>query len=686
MNAPSPNDNPFPAGTVVSETGVRLVDFHGDSWQQATRLIDIYRENYFASPPGPGLAMGIRGRFGSGKTHLAFQLQDRLVSAPLIARAVYAIFKVDRPNFLELYKLHFAPKVIEQLTDVVARHLAKLLRLSTGSGLGDGASLPNIAQKAVDDALISNPERVLELVKQDLLPVTGLSQALDAELEGTASDLTGDFFRAYTRLREPTWSKVAIRWFEGDALTPQERDDLGLRTLQISQPDQARKAMRFMLEAHRKADVAVHLCLDEFERFAVRGSPEDLRAFPGFLKDLAEMFESTGNVFLLCGAESAWRQETGDTFDRILSDRIIEVKLTNSDAKGLQEVYCANSGRNLSTEFDPGAIPYLIELSESNARRMLNVSHGAFVITGGYRRISEQDVRKAASEALADDQRFQSMDENIQRIASAQGLAVTKPLPPSAATMVYELSSSPGQAYFLIVVRSSFKHDEVTAGRAAAATAEEFRRKQPASRTAMIVLGYSTEEVRHFLEQVSDAVLVYDEDRFPAELANFLRTSPAPPAVDETKSKAFDEAVLRLDDIDTKRTEDISRLTTQKQAMEAALRERAGQEREQRVTDKIAASIAELQELLKKEQTLAEDSLRNDPAGDRDKIAWILDSERAIVHRLELLNDGFPEASTIRPILNRIMHEADDWESKLPYRGDLPRAPQPVQGKTGNAG
>ncbi len=78
-------------------------------------------------------------------------------------------------------------------------------------------------------------------------------------------------------------------------------------------------------------------------------------------------------------------------------------------------------------------------------------------------------------------------------------------------------------------------------------------------RTA-IVLGYSTEEV------------AFSPNGFPMPCWSKMRTDFLPnwptfktlrsPAVDETKSKAFDEAVLQLDDIDTKRTEDISRLTS----------------------------------------------------------------------------------------------------------------------------
>jgi hypothetical protein len=674
MNQDS-SPNPFPHGTVVSESGTRLADFHGTSWKEAGKLIAVYRENYFAPAPASGLVMGVRGRFGSGKTHLVFQLQEDFAREPLVTRTVYA--KIDHPDFLDLYKLYFAPKIIEQLNMVVAMHLAKLLRVRTsGTELG-APSLPNIALKAVDEALASSPEHVLELVEQDLLPVGGLSQALDADVEATSSGLHRDFFRAYTKLREPTWSKAAVRWFEGDSLTPEERDDLGLHTLQIAQPDQARKAMRFLLEVHRKADVPLLLCVDEFERFAVRGAPEDQRTFPGFLKDLAEMFESTGNAFLLCGAEVAWRQLTGDTFDRIRRERIVEVALTDAEAEGLLAVYCENSGRKLPDTFDPGVTAFLIELSERNARRMLNISYGAFELAKGQRKIAQPDVRKAAAEALADDQRFQSMDESVLRVASAQGLGVARQLSVGSATVDYALAESADQPIFLIVMRSSFKTDEVGAGRSAAAAVTEVKKSRPRARAAMIVLGYSTGEVRELLERVADAVLVYDEDRFATELANFLRTSPAPAAKAEAGNAVYIDALQRFADIDKKRSEDFNLLGKQLQAMEAALHSRSNQEQEQRVTDKIGTAITELQGLLQTEQNLTEEALRYSPPGvpllNLDKVVGVLDSERALVRRLEVLNDGLLEASTLRPVLTRIMYQADAWEERLQAPlGDLP--------------
>jgi hypothetical protein len=658
--------NPFPRGTVISESGAPLADFHGNSWNQSQQLIEVYRENYFSPGPGSGLVMGVRGRFGSGKTHLTLQLKEDFARKPLVARTVYA--KVDHPSFLELYKSNFAPPIMEQLNTVIAMHLAKLLRIKTSGAEQSGSSLPNIAQKAIDEAMASNPQRVLELVEQDLLPVGGLTHALDTDLEDTSSDISSDFLRAYIKFREPAWSKTALRWFLGDALTPEERDDLGLHTLQIVQADQARRAIRFLLEVHRKAGVPVLLCIDEFERFAVRGSADDQRALPSFLKDLAEMFESTGNAFILCGAEDAWRQLPGDTFDRIRRERIVEVTLSKKEVEGMLGLYCKSSGRELGDVFDSGALAFLMDLSERNARRMLNISYEAFILTAGRRKIVQQDVREAATKALADDQRFQSMDEAVLRVARAQMLGVTKQLTVGDATVDYALIGSGDRPMFLIVMRSSFKSDEVSAGRSAAAVVTEVKKRQAHARAAMIVLGYSTAEVREQLESVSDAVLVYDEDRFALELTDFLRTASTPVSGVESKDAEYNKALQRFAEIEGNRSEDFNRLAKQLEAMEAAFRTQSKRKQEERVTDKIGTSIAELQSLLRQEQHFIEQALRYKASGaplatpDRDRVISILDSERALMRRLEVLNDGLPEAFRFRTLVAEIMMDTDVWE------------------------
>jgi hypothetical protein len=594
---------------------------------------------------------------------MTLRLETDFGRAPLVARTVYT--KIDHPNFLELYTSSFAQTVTEQLNAVVARHLAKLLRLRTSGTEQQPLSLPNIAQNAVDEALRSSPERVLELVEQDMLPVGGLTHALDSDIEDSSSDLSRDFARAYTKLRETAWSKAALRWFEGDLLTLEERDDLGLHSLQIAKPDQARKATRFLLEAHRKADVPILLCIDEFERFSVRGSEDDQRASPSFLKDLAEMFESTGNAFILCGAQDAWTQLPGDTFDRIRRERIIEVSLTNSEAEGLLSVYCKNSGQSLLDVFDRGTLSFLIDLSERNARRMLNISYEAFDLAQGQRRISQQDVRQAAAKALADDQRFQSMDEALVRVAREHMLGVARQFSVGGVVVDYALGASGERPIFLIVTRSSYKTDEVGASRSAAAVISEVKKGRPQARAGIIVVGYSTAEVREQLERVSDAVLVYDEDRFAAELADFVRTAP----ITGSNADVYNQALQRFAEIEGKRTDDFNRLAKQLEAMQAALMSQTQKEEERRVTDKFGASVTDLQELLKQEQNLVEEGLRNSQPGNpllnQAKVIAALDSERVLVRRLQVLNDGLPEGNSIRSTLSLILYQLDRWEAKL---------------------
>lgn len=119
------HENPFPAGTVVSELIAPIANYFGHSYADAKSKVDLYKES-FSEGKLQRSTMGIRGPFGSGKTHLVFQLADYF-SQSTSSRTIYT--KIDHVDFLDLYKNGFARKFDEDsLKFVVAMHIAKLLR------------------------------------------------------------------------------------------------------------------------------------------------------------------------------------------------------------------------------------------------------------------------------------------------------------------------------------------------------------------------------------------------------------------------------------------------------------------------------------------------------------------------------------------------------------------------------
>ena len=190
--------NPFPSDTVVKDSIDELPDFRAtQSYQNAVSMFEDFNEE-FPLASSTGRAMGIRGRFGSGKTHLLFQLLRELTAARgTQCKPIYA--KTDKVDFLDLYVNYFARKFeADDLKKVVSLHLAKLLRLKSRSWTDQGPSqlqmvaaasveppqiadrrtLSQIAQQEVDQLVLRDPNAVLALVENDLLPVSGLNREI----------------------------------------------------------------------------------------------------------------------------------------------------------------------------------------------------------------------------------------------------------------------------------------------------------------------------------------------------------------------------------------------------------------------------------------------------------------------------------------------------------------------------
>jgi len=452
-------DNPFPAGTVVSDSIAPFANYFGHSFADGKARIDIFKESFSEGQPQRS-TMGIRGQFGSGKTHLAFQLADYFTHNTQ-SRMIYT--KIDHVDFLDLYKNAFARKFDEEsLKSVVAMHIAKLLRQkSPASGVAEvrGMSLTDIAQKEVDNAVKTNPQYVLDLVTEDLLPVSGLGLELDYQIEDSPS-VARDFFKAYSRIKDSNLSKLGVRWIRGEQLTNSEREDLGLDLAAINQPSHAKEAMRFLLEAHRKANIEVLFCVDEFERIAVRGTPQDRAATPGLIKDLAEMFSKTGHIFLLSGIDDAWSAMPADVFDRINRQDIIEMRLTNEECEGLIDQYCTNEKFAVSELFERDSTAFLFEVGGRNPRQVLHIAHHAFQSTGGKRRIGRADIVEGANKALSDPNRIKSVQENVERVAQNLGLGVQKDRQVGDARYSYVLGPANKPSILVNIMQSIFKEDE----------------------------------------------------------------------------------------------------------------------------------------------------------------------------------------------------------------------------------
>jgi len=535
-------------------------------------------------------------------------------------------------------------------------------------------TITQIAQEEV--AQLTDPQSILKLIEQELLPVSGLNREFNEEIETTARDLGPDFFRAYSKVTDPELGALALRWIQGGMLSNSERLDLGLDSAGITKASDAKQALRFLLGAFKRADFAVMFCLDEFERFSSRGTLDDQKASAGLLKDLAETFKGTGHLLVVSGANDAWNLMKKDVFDRIKQADIVEMRLSETEAKGLLDAYCQVSYGSADSVFEPDAIHLLYDAGNQNTRRILNLAHHAYEIATSENRnetdpsrllpIKVQHLEKAANELLSDSKRQDAVEQSIQGIALDMRLPFQKDFQQDSFLCDYILGDPQRPQVAIEVTKSIFKLGEVSAAREIATLSQAIRSNFPQTRFCVVIVGYSTLEVRNELAKVVDRVFSFDEDSFAAEFREFLKSTSFQPADVEQRLKsqesAYQELQKKFDQLEGSRRDEIEQLKRALDVLQSgslSLRETA---REKRVTDKMGETLAELTSLTEEEESLAFRVLSTEeknksfiePRAKLERVLRLIDDQRTHLRRADVLNEKLPQAEEFQAILRKL--------------------------------
>jgi hypothetical protein len=684
-----PVANPFPDNPVVSDTIEGLPDYDTKSFIAAREKLDIYVEDFQAPKKKlSGLVLGIRGRVGSGKTYVVFQLMEHARKKPLATKTIYA--KADKIDILDIYVNHFARALkFDDLRDLISLHLAKLLRTQTTepsdemSAVDGQRSLLELAQQEVDKLVKDNPQEILRLVQQDLLPVSNLQRDLNNEIEATPQGPTNDFFLAYSRLTDKDFGPLAVRWLKGEKLSPSEQRDLGLKAAQINTPVQALDAFRFLLSAFRKADYAIMFCLDEFERFGVPGEPQVIKQLGALLKDLAEVFKGTGQILVIAGVNEAWSSLTRDVFARVRRTDMVTITLEKGEASGLLNAYCAP--RNSLTDlFDEDAVAMLSEASRRNARQLLTLAHHAFADTlaadalsaGSEFPITSNRIEQSLTKMLGGQQRLDVVLQSIRDVATELALAVQQEDVADGVRYKISLGDSLRPSAVLLIAESIFKLGEVAAATTVNEISHNLRQRSERTRVCVIIVGYSTAEIRDDLEKVVDRVFLFGDEAFANELRDFLKATPLKDSEVEQKIQAQDaayrELLQKFDTYEVSRRDELAQLTKALAAVQLQVNRAGDAVREKRIKDKMEETLAEIKSLLQQEEDLL---LRlSPPEGGINREAVVaaytqanslLEDQRGNIKRASILNEKMLQAEKFAALLEvarvQIERAAETW-------------------------
>lgn len=551
--------NPFPRKTVVTDSIARTPVYESIAFKEAeTKLLEA-AHRFGAEQNWLGAALGLRGRFGSGKTHTCLQLIKSFAQRLPMGKAIYT--KVETPNRLDLYRnyvgQHFLPEDFQLL---FSAHVLVALRMERRTTSNN--TLPAVAEKELRERITSEPGLGIEFVREDLLPATDLLQSLQRDVEESARVLAEDFSIAYSRIANPLLGKLAIHWLRGNRLTLGEMRDLGVTLPGIEKSEQAWLALRFLLQALRRAELPFLLCMDEHERITTRSSDEDKKASWGLLKDLAEVFVSTGHLLLVSGVSEAWDSLPEDVYARFRRQDIIEIALDRSEAAKLLRAYSPKMERI----FTPKALDRLYDVSQNNARRLLDLAHAAYEVwqSDGRRPLDPEAIRDVTRSALGDRNRKASLADAIEECASSLALAIERDANVHGVRFDFVLSSTEQRRILVQVSESAFLLDEIDHSREIIEAQKQLSEEHDRIRTCAIMIGYSSFEVRDALEKVVDRVLTYDEARFRSEFSEFAARSlkemssesppvPVPQIKDATRILDSTEAArsMRLERVKT---------------------------------------------------------------------------------------------------------------------------------------
>src|SRR3974390_747898 len=216
MSAPKPAEpNPFPRKTVVTESIDRVPTYESIAFKEAeTKLLES-AHRLSIDEDRVGAALGLRGPFGSGKTHTCLMLKQSFGRALPNGKAIYA--KIMTANRLDLYRNYIGQNLRpEDFQRLISAHILVVLPRQASAG---NDTLSGIAEKELRERIEADPNVGIEFVREDLLPVAGLLQSMQRQAEESARSLAVDFSTAYLRIADPLLGKLAIQWLQGNLLT-----------------------------------------------------------------------------------------------------------------------------------------------------------------------------------------------------------------------------------------------------------------------------------------------------------------------------------------------------------------------------------------------------------------------------------------------------------------------------------
>jgi hypothetical protein len=432
VTVPQQPTNPFPDYPVV-----RLQDDAGEVARrtvltppiaEARQRVDEYAAGWAAAgtatpPRRQPVVVGVRGDYGSGKTHL---LLDAAARAEERLRPAYPAVRVLRVAAAEAdpvawFRAAVGPGLkalapwpragASDPTPPEGSYLQDLL-VALYARAGEQVARQAKLTEAVDEKLKAEPRAIFKLVRDDLLNATAVEEALQKRLREVCRQAGEDVRRALAGLLWQPTADLALRWLAGEALPAADLAVLHLGAPLAAEADAA-GVLVAVAALHAELGLPFGLMIDEIEQLTRYDDARGGKRNATWLKRLLEALAGYPVMVFLAGHTSAWEGHE-DFIQRLSPGALIDMRaLSGEDVLTL--LLRPRVPRGVFHEAEAAA---LAEAGRGNIRVILSLCRLLFEDSNGFDHLLTAEQVRAAAERL---QRRLTLDEAARRFAGLLG-------------------------------------------------------------------------------------------------------------------------------------------------------------------------------------------------------------------------------------------------------------------------
>jgi len=406
--------NPFPVYPVSSLRDI-AADIVGKTvFTDAVMALDSAVDKYVQraiSGKRAGLAIQVRGDYGTGKTHLLLFAQARLRDAWPSGGAMVTVCSAPatEASFPDWYRTAVAPQLDRlDLPGIFARLLAAC-----------ACSVAGRVQLTADlaAAMRNDPLEVYRLLRDELLSHTAVERELVRAVAEIAPRVPEELRTVLAALAWPHRQEAALRWLAGRTLEPAEHGLLGVAR-NLDAEAEAVAVIVALAGAVDRGGGAFVFAIDEFEHLMAEDQRTGTQRNATTVKRLLEGLSSMRAIVLVAGHWRAWEQLPD--FNARFADQppIDLVTLTGREIEQLVRI-AAPAWR---VRLEESALETVAEAGGRNIRKVLALLHQLYGDTAaGTFQIGPAMVQAAAETRKRLAAETGRPDEVIEEVVRAAG-------------------------------------------------------------------------------------------------------------------------------------------------------------------------------------------------------------------------------------------------------------------------